>query len=256
MSKKIILTLINSVLILLLFGIYAFAKNQIVLDVLSPKLNLEKISFEKYMLKDRVKLLATLKVYTQEIENPYQVLGRVTHRIMMNDENLIIREQVKKDGMTREVHNSLLRILDDGTEQLLGQCWYKINRNDAILAGDASNMRLPAFKIKEEGKGYGTVLFAAVLESARNYDVTSFTVNIALTSIYERFGFREVEYGILDELYRIINPEDPSFFNTAIDLAKERGITVSFTLQELPFSEKPVFARSIIGLEKPFAQSI
>ncbi len=256
MFLKTVFIFLKFLLILLAFTSNSFAYDYFNRDVLSPALNLEKAEFKNLMLIDRKQLLDNLRTSSMEIENPYEALGPVIWLLRVNDEKLIIRELVMESNDGKEVHNSLLRLLDDGSEEFLGQSWYRFKRGNAILAADVSNLNLPAFKINEPGKGYGSMVFGAVLESAKKYDVDYFSIQIALTSIYERFGFREVEYGILDELYMMLSPDDPSAFNTTVALLKNRGIDKVFISENKTSSAQAVVSLPNIDFALIFEQSI
>lgn len=256
MLAQYTLKLIIFVLMLLLGNSYVLAEEVIDTGALSPRLNLDNILFKTNMSKTRQDLLERLKMDANEAENPYAVLGEIRWRVQRNDENLIIREQVKDNGSEKEVHQSLTRLLDNGSEKFLGQCWYRINKDEATLAPDAANFKLPAFKVNEEGNGYGTIIFAAALESAKSFGVTYFSIIISRTSIYERFGFKEIELGVLDKLYKILKPEDPSAFDIAVTLSKERGLEISFSPEIQLVKDPRLISRNVEGVPVFVAQSI
>jgi len=256
MSRKSTFQAIISILMVFIVTSYAFGDTCGNRDVLSPRLNLNEKLFQYHVAVSHQGLFERLTQQVQEDENPYAVLGVVILHISMNDEQLLIRERVEHNEGKVEVHQALTRLLDDGTEKFLGQCWYRLEGTYAVLEADDSYEMRPAFKMNEEGKGYGTVLFASILESARRYKVSFFSAIIAQTSIYELFLFYENELGILDEMYRILSPDDPSNFDIATVLSNQRGIALRVSSVKLPAQERLVVPRTISALETNLHQSI
>ena len=244
MNRKLLSYIFEVWLILLVISGAAFADNAVDSNVLSPAINLDNPAIMASMQSPKQPLAESLKTITLEIDNPYEALGTIVWSLKVDGENLVIRELVIDSDEGIEVHNSLMRVLADGTEKFLGQAWYRFKSGNARLGRDASRLDLPAFKTNEEGNGYGTIIFAAVLESAKKFGVDYFSIQIALTSIYERFGFSEIEYGMLDELYMIITPKTPNAFDTAVELLKNRGIN-SIIISENKSSPAMIIEQSI-----------
>ncbi|MFH1062760.1 MAG: GNAT family N-acetyltransferase [Candidatus Omnitrophota bacterium] len=199
--------------------------NCFALDALSPRLSLDKTTFQGYLLKPQLELLKTAQEFTAESPSPADKLGKVIFRVNLNGEKLIVRKRVEDYGDEVEVHHALTRVEAKGREKYLGQCWYTIDDVQAVL--QESYDMTPAVRIedKDKGKGYGSVLFAAVIENAGQNGINRFLIYQPTTSLYEKFGFEEIgDYGLS---YKNLKPDDPSAFSIARDLAGQRGKLLS-----------------------------
>lgn len=176
-------------------------------------------------------------------KNPSADFNAVIYRINLNAERLIVRKRIENYSDEIEVHHTLTRVETNGRETYLGQCWYTLDQNQAVL--QESYDMIPALSIVDKGKGYGSVLFAAVMENARENQIDRFLIVQPTTSLYRKFGFQEIaDYGLE---YKNLSPEDMPAFTIARDLAIERGN--SFNVKGLTlFAPQPSQPKTIVKL--------
>ncbi|MBU1043136.1 MAG: hypothetical protein KJ915_01905 [Candidatus Omnitrophica bacterium] len=189
------------------------------INTLSPRLNLDRTAFQTYLVGTSMDLLQSAEQFVVNSLSPEDTIGKVIYRIKINGETLIVRKRIVVFSESIEVYHDLMRLDDYGQEEHLGYCEYEIKGNQAIIENKYESG--PAFWVLDRGNGQGAVLFAAVLESARHLGIKRFLIIHPSSTLYEKFGFKEIP-GDYELSEKYLNPDDPSVFTIARSLIAQR----------------------------------